>query len=390
MTRDDELSSTHFWAAVLVPTKFVTVDNRGDSVFSTPVNFISAPLVIRGVVVRVTVVTPCCRHPLAGIPVLIGGRKAGTTNNEGIATFRLFPGTHEMSVPSCSTSKRTINIEGCPSPLGLDIAVAADGTLFLFLIDNSIGDDIRDGVMLTCNSAEIPDEARAFVGHATLPNGRSAQLPVANMERFSRVIRVPEGSRCDSCLPRLEVHNSDGREYRPNMDLTWFDDFMNECQVAIFFSASPIRLGDLVGDAPHVPSPGQFAPANSVPPVEQVPETASTSRVVPSQSRGTHLPAASRVATWRLRMGPRMSPSPPRPNSSGGAVYPPRREGSRPNRSIGPGGGGGGSNSTAARLPRSSAGRRRSRSWSQVHGSASDLTIQLGESFSRVTTTQHR
>merc|ERR1712060_683570 len=55
----------------------------------------------------------------------------------------------------------------------------------------------------------------------------------------------------------------DKRQYVPNETLTFFDDFKDECQVALLFNSQlPLRLGDLLGPRPQLPA-GQVRPGSA-------------------------------------------------------------------------------------------------------------------------------
>jgi len=93
--------------------------------------------------------------------------------------------------------------------------------------------------MLCANRTKIPEDAGSFVGFATLPDGNGPGF------------RVRSRKKCSDALSGLKLNPEDGRPYKPNSDLTWFEDFKDECEVALLYSGLPIRLGNLVGPRPR-------------------------------------------------------------------------------------------------------------------------------------------
>eukprot|EP00927_Polykrikos_kofoidii_P040197 TRINITY_DN34403_c0_g1_i1.p1 TRINITY_DN34403_c0_g1~~TRINITY_DN34403_c0_g1_i1.p1 ORF type:complete len:891 (+),score=140.89 TRINITY_DN34403_c0_g1_i1:146-2818(+) len=230
-------SETTSWLAVLCPKSYVKKSREMDGVLRLciPANAIPAPYVLRKSCVLVTVVTPCCGDPLGGVPVYIGGRWAGVTATNGTAEFWLAAGKYIVTAPNHSFAEEVVEIDSEIANDTTDISIAASGELFMYLQDMSTDEEEKDSIMLCTNRANIPEDASRYVGTAALPGS------------IGQVLCVRAGVPCSDGLSKLKVSPSDGREYLPKEDLTWFDDFRDECEVAMLFSGTPLRLGDLVG-----------------------------------------------------------------------------------------------------------------------------------------------
>jgi len=202
---------------------------------------------LRSYPVRVTVVTPCCRQPLESAPVYVAGLFASTTGSNGVAEFRLPVGSYVLTAPGNSTMEETIEINAEDHD-GVDAQLTSNGELFLFLQDMSSDETSKDSVMLCASRANIPDDAGRFVGIASLPDSIGPGL------------RVCDGAKCSDALGEMKITLEDGRRYKPNKELTWFEDFKDECEVAMLFSGTPIRLGDARGARPaSAQSDGNFS-----------------------------------------------------------------------------------------------------------------------------------
>ncbi|CAE8615298.1 unnamed protein product, partial [Polarella glacialis] len=247
------------WLAVLCPGDYLQEVDPGASDFKLlvvklPVNCMPTPHIVRTVAVRVSVLTPCCGQPLQGVSLCVGGRRVGSTSADGTLEIALPPGRHVLSAPGFCSGEQLAVVEA-GGPGSLDVDMPATGELFFFIQDNSHEEDVKDGLMLTGSRINIADDAGRFTGAVELgaASGQQGGRPAA--------VCVPPGE----ALRALRVVATDGRQFSKNEDLTWFDDFADECEVALLFSGLPIRLGDLVGprQVASAPQRGLAAPAEA-------------------------------------------------------------------------------------------------------------------------------
>eukprot|EP00930_Biecheleria_cincta_P076651 TRINITY_DN6385_c0_g1_i2.p1 TRINITY_DN6385_c0_g1~~TRINITY_DN6385_c0_g1_i2.p1 ORF type:complete len:1041 (-),score=214.46 TRINITY_DN6385_c0_g1_i2:50-3172(-) len=306
------------WLAVLCPQGYLQAEpgsDGGPETVQVPVNCMPTPHLVRTTTVRVTISTPCCGRGLEGVPLFVAGRKVGLTGADGGVEVALPPGEHTLSSPGFCLKEELVLIEP-GGPGSLELALAASGELFFYLQDNSYEEDYKDGLMLTCSRENIPDDAGRFVGAVSWGGAEEPSLAAAGGRRPPRTC-VPMGRPCSGSFQLLTIASSgDGREYKKNEDLTWFDDFADECEVALLFTNLPIRLGDLLGQrrsaaaAAHgepSASPAAEVPQPSLPQDAQVvvrrrppptPQQAAVGRVPPSRTfspglRGTRARASS-------------------------------------------------------------------------------------------------
>lgn len=240
------------WLAVLCPQVYLQAEPGSDGKLLTvqvPVNCMPTPHLVQTTSVRVTISTPCCGRGLEGVPLFVAGRRVGLTGADGCVELALPPGEHTLSSPGFCTKEELVVIEP-GGPGSLELALAANGELFLYLQDNSFEEDHKDGLMLTCSRENIPDDAGRFLGAVSWGDAEEQSLASTGARRPPRTC-VPGGRPCSSSFQLLTIANTgDGREYKKNEDLTWFDDFADECEVALLFTNLPIRLGDLLGQRP--------------------------------------------------------------------------------------------------------------------------------------------
>jgi len=237
LTDKNLASDGMYWMAVLCPKAYIKRSKTStDLKFCVPANSIPTPYIARTATARVTVVTPCCGDPLPGVPIYIAERWAGVTGAKGSVDFRLPPGKHSVTAPNHSYAKEMIDIQPDFSSDETAVRIRTSGELFLYLQDMSVDDEVKDGVMLCANRSNIPEDSKRFVGSASLG-------PCS----LGKTLCVRPGARCSEGLRRLKVTPADGRKYLPIDDLTWFDDFKDECQVCMLFTGTPLRLGNLLG-----------------------------------------------------------------------------------------------------------------------------------------------
>lgn len=264
-----------------------------------PVNCMPTPHLVQTTDVRVTISTPCCGRGLEGVPLFVAGRKVGLSGADGSVEVALPPGEHTLSSPGFCPKEELVVIE--PGGSGsLELALAASGELFFYLQDNTYEEDYKDGLMLTCSRENIPDDAGRFVGAVTWRDAEEeVSSAAAGAQRPARTC-VPMGRPCSHSFQLLTIANSgDGREYKKNEDLTWFDDFADECEVSLLFTNLPIRIGDLIGQRPSAVAAGQSpaAAAEAPSPVSR-PSTPQDAQVIirrrpppkPQQAAAERLP----------------------------------------------------------------------------------------------------
>jgi hypothetical protein len=204
---------------------------------SVPANELTTPHILRTFPVEVTVVTPCCGVGLAGISIYAAGQFASTTDKDGVAKFRLPIGKYVLTAPGHALSDCEVELRP-DDYYGIEEQLTSAGELFVFMQDMSVDDKPKDGVMLCGDRSQIPEDAGRFIGTVSLPDGNGPGL------------RVRRNEKCSEALAGLRVNLEDGRRYKPNKDLTWFEDYEDECEVALLFSGTPIRLGDARGERP--------------------------------------------------------------------------------------------------------------------------------------------
>eukprot|EP00929_Paragymnodinium_shiwhaense_P061846 TRINITY_DN3089_c0_g1_i1.p1 TRINITY_DN3089_c0_g1~~TRINITY_DN3089_c0_g1_i1.p1 ORF type:complete len:955 (+),score=133.44 TRINITY_DN3089_c0_g1_i1:106-2970(+) len=219
------------WLAISCPRSYMS---KAENSLTIPANSIPSPYVQQRTPVRVRVVTPCCGDALPGVPIYIDDKWAGVTGSDGTVEVRLLTGSFTLTAPRHSYAQETIRVDG-PWQNDLSVCLETSGELFLFLQDMTVDDAVKDGVMLCSNRSSIPEDSSRFIGSATLPGC------------MGQMLRVRSGSRCSDVLKKIKVCPADGRAFKPIEDLTWFDDFENECQLSMLSSGTPLRLGDLLG-----------------------------------------------------------------------------------------------------------------------------------------------
>jgi len=198
---------------------------------------------------RVTVVTPCCQKPLAGVSIHVDGREHGQTNKDGVLELPLPTGRHIVAAPAHSNDAGTIvDIE--PGKPVQNVSLAVGSELYLFLTDFSYDDTFKDAVMLCTSLSNISDEADSFIGTATAPGCVAPELdPDRDVAKnFYPVSTVLGGTSCHQALKSLVVSDADGRNFEPNEDLLeWYEVFENECLIDVLFTGTPLRWGLLLG-----------------------------------------------------------------------------------------------------------------------------------------------
>lgn len=282
----------HDWLPVLCPQVYLQAAPGSDGKLLTvqvPVNCMPTPHLVQTTSVRVTISTPCCGRGLEGVPLFVAGRRVGLTGADGVVEVALPPGEHALSSPGFCTKEELVVIEP-GGPGSLELAFAATGELFLYLQDNSFEEDHKDGLMLTCSRENIPDDAGRFLGAVSWGVAEEPSLGSMGARRPPRTC-VPGGRPCSSSFQLLTIAKTgDGREYKKNEDLTWFDDFADECEVSLLFTNLPIRLGDLLGQRP--------SPVAAVPVTESAAAVAAELAHAPSQAL---LPATPQHAQVSIR-----------------------------------------------------------------------------------------
>lgn len=213
---------------------------------------------------RVTAVTPCCGKPLVNVAIHAAGRDVGTTGADGTLELALPPGRHTLTAPGHSTRTRGV-VDVFVARGGLmDATLVTSGELYIFLMDFSYGDCVKDGVMLCTNKSNIPDEARRFVGAASAPGGATPPAPAAlggtggsassaggagdREGAIGPALCLKAGVRCTEVLSRIEARDVDGRRFEKNEDLVeWFEHVGDDCPVAVLSTGAALRLGFFIG-----------------------------------------------------------------------------------------------------------------------------------------------
>jgi hypothetical protein len=308
----------HCWMAVICPIAYRKKDITGRSFLQIPENKLTTPYIMHKHLVKVKVVTPCCKAPLKNIPVYAQGQFAALTEDDGVAKFLLPVGKYAISSAN-STEQRMVEI-AAEDREGVEVVLQSSGELFVFLQDMTCDEIQKDGVMLCGNKANIPTDSGTFVGSVSMPecNGLFLRSDV----------------KCSETLQQLQIMPNDGRKYKPNKDLTWFEDFKDDCEAAVLFTAMPIRLGDLRGPRPpsaksllppsvavaRPPRPNESAPTTNIWQIEGNGQLRShglmltTSNKPPLGNFKFASPARKRGATPEIRQVPR--PAQHRPGSA--------------------------------------------------------------------------
>lgn len=157
------------WLPLLCPTAYLSSCGAGNlDVLCIPAGHIPTPYVLQPSV-HVSVVTPCCRQPLAGVIVQIGGHRAGVTNASGSLLLTLPPGRHVISAPGVSRHSEEVEVKasGCQEPTAVNLTMSSE--LFVFLSDMSSDEESwRRGIMLVANRDAIPNSAEPYLGPVSL------------------------------------------------------------------------------------------------------------------------------------------------------------------------------------------------------------------------------
>lgn len=303
------------WLAVLCPVSYVQkAPESGLYILQVPVNCIPTPHVVRTSLVRISIVTPCCRASLPNAPVYVADRKVGKTDLNGVLEVSLPPGQYTISSPGVCHCKELVSVEADGS--FVDVCLVASGELFCFLIDMSDEDDKRDGVWLTTCKEKAKDEADGVFKGVIKIDGSEVVLPAKHVG-----LCVPAGKPCSGTLSQLTLESLDGRKCEANPGVySWFHDFAKECEVVLLFAnaqylaslpgARPSPVSDITtsnkepllgsSDQPKPPKKPLAAPATAS---QKVPEAKSLVRRARACSAGHIARRASPlvVSHWQAR-----------------------------------------------------------------------------------------
>eukprot|EP00927_Polykrikos_kofoidii_P087067 TRINITY_DN9946_c0_g3_i3.p1 TRINITY_DN9946_c0_g3~~TRINITY_DN9946_c0_g3_i3.p1 ORF type:complete len:1146 (+),score=170.52 TRINITY_DN9946_c0_g3_i3:41-3478(+) len=255
------------WFPVLCSPAYLlksSVDRKGSLVLKVPMNQISTPYIVRSTCVRVLAETPCCGTPLQGVAIFASGRRVGVTGADGILELSLPPGKHSVSAPAHSQEEKLVEVKQRESSID-DVRLSAGDIVFMYLNDLSYDECSKDGVFICTNREhpDLPDELKPYSGGASVsdPSWESKAV-ICCAGKPSPVLSVGSGTRCANVLSSIQVKTDDGRQFDPNEDAEgWFETFQDDCQIAMLFEMSGLRLGNLLGSPGETTGVGAAAAA---------------------------------------------------------------------------------------------------------------------------------
>eukprot|EP00929_Paragymnodinium_shiwhaense_P120901 TRINITY_DN92961_c0_g1_i1.p1 TRINITY_DN92961_c0_g1~~TRINITY_DN92961_c0_g1_i1.p1 ORF type:complete len:847 (+),score=195.60 TRINITY_DN92961_c0_g1_i1:110-2650(+) len=254
---------------------------------------------------RVSVLTPCCKKPIEGVPVFVAGKRKGVSDSAGFAHISLPPGRHAISADADGNNPSFVDVP--PSKELQDVNLTSGGELFLFLTDFSFDDEFKDALMICSSRDKVPDEEEEtgpFAGSASAP----CCMEITDDVPYSAVLRLPSGSSCTTALKGLKVEDAEGRNFQHNDDLDeWFEVFQDDCLLQLLASGTPLRLGYLHGQ--RAARAEALAAAEDGEVLQVVKKSGPTAlqqlhpRFTPAswdvRMKPNKLPQLTRAATWR-------------------------------------------------------------------------------------------
>lgn len=225
----------HCWLAVLCPEGYLGAGPKG-LIVQAPRHCIPVPHVLQRCPVEVLTLTPCCRKPLGGVPVLLAGKRVAVTGSDGRARLQLPPGRHSLGVPGAARSEVA---EVQPDSKAVEVKLRTAGELFLCLRDNTFEDKVKDAVVLCAKLADVVD-FKPFRGTVSIGGRR---VPPGG------IVDVEGGRPCQESLQDLTVESLDGRPFEPSEDFgRWLHEMSAECPLQLLYN-NPQTLGNLLGSS---------------------------------------------------------------------------------------------------------------------------------------------